>query len=588
MNYHSPGNYQREHVSGDSMKITENRARFLRGIFLFISIFIIWRLAALQIFEHKNYDALARGQHEILKELIPERGEIFIQEKYSDTLYPIALNKSYYFVYAEPKYVEDPKEATAQLVPILELDYGEVLNKLSRPDDLYEPLKKQVLPEKIEQIEKLGLSGIRFIKESYRYYPEKDMGGHVLGFMGSDAEGNMGGKYGLEGYFNTELEGEEGHLKSEKNPLGSWIMFGSSNIEQAKRGSDLVLTIDRAIQFTACEKLNQAVKDFDADGGSVVIMDPWTGAILAMCSAPDFDPNNYSEVENISVYNNPAIFNLYEPGSVMKPITMAIALDRGEVTPESTFKDEGFVKFHENIIKNSDEKAYGVQTMTNVLENSLNTGMVYVVDKIGKKTFRKYLEDFGFGEPTGIELDTEVSGNISSLWKNGEIYAATASFGQGVSVTPLELVTAFSAIANGGKLMKPYVVDEIRRENGYVEKTEPKEIRQVISEKAARLLGGMMVSVVDNGHGKRAGVEGYYVAGKTGTAQVPKKDGTGYEKDVTIGSFIGFAPVDNPKFVMLTKIDNPKAVQWAESSAAPLFGQLAEFLINYFKIPPER
>lgn len=572
----------------DIRETIEKRAKFLRGVFLLLAIFIIWRLATLQIFEHKFYKALAEGQHSILKELVPERGEIFIQEKYSDTLYPVAMNETYYAVYAEPKNIINPRDATDKIVPILELDYGEVLNKLSRPDDFYEPLKKQVPPEIMEEIKALEIQGIKFAKESYRTYPEKNMNGHVLGFVGSDKEGEMSGKYGLEGYFDDALAGKEGYLKSEKNPLGSWVMFGEHDVEQAINGSDLVLTLDRSIQFTVCEKLRQAVKDFDADGGSVIVMDPWTGAILGMCSVPDFDPNNYSDVEDISVYNNPAIFDLYEPGSVMKPITIAAALDVGEVTPETTYMDEGFIKFHEYTIQNSDLKSYGVQTMTGVLEHSLNTGVVYVVDKIGKNVFRKYLEDFGFSEKTGIELFTEVAGNISSLWKRGEIYAATASFGQGISVTPLELVSAFGVIANGGKLMKPYIVDEVRKDNGYIEKTEPKEVRRVINEKTARLLSGMLVSVIDNGHGKRAGVSGYFVAGKTGTAQVPKKDGSGYETDVTIGSFIGFAPVGDPKFVMLVKINNPKAVQWAESSAAPLFGQIADFLLQYFKVPTER
>ncbi|MEA3272227.1 MAG: penicillin-binding protein 2, partial [Patescibacteria group bacterium] len=482
----------------------------------------------------------------------------------------------------------NPRDATDKIVPILELDFGEVLNKLSLVDDPYEPLKKQVSPEVVEKLRALEIQGIVFARESYRAYPEKNMGGHILGFMGSDKKGNKSGKYGLEGYFDADIRGKEGYLKSERNPLGSWIMFGDNDIEQAVNGSDLVLTIDRSIQFTACEKLQQAVKDFDADGGTVIVMNPWSGAVLAMCSLPDFDPNNYSEVENISIYNNPAIFDLYEAGSVMKPITMAAALDVGEVTPESTYKDEGFIKFHEHTIKNSDGEKYGIQTMTNVLENSLNTGVVYVVDKLGKKKFREYLENFGFSAKTGIELDTEVGGNISSLWKRGEIYAATASFGQGISVTPLELVSAFGAIANGGKLMKPYIVDEIRKDNGFIAKTESKEIRQVISEKTARLLGGMLVSVVDNGHGRRAGVSGYFVAGKTGTAQVAKQEGGGYEEDISIGSFVGFAPVNDPKFVMLVKINNPKAVEWAENSAAPVFGQIAEFLLNYFKVPTER
>jgi cell division protein FtsI/penicillin-binding protein 2 len=348
------------------------------------------------------------------------------------------------------------------------------------------------------------------------------------------------------------------------------------------------LTLDRNIEFFVCEKIKAAVERHGADGGSVVVMDPKSGAILAMCSYPDFDPNEYSKTEDINVFNNPATFYQYEPGSIFKAITIAAALDLEKVTPTTTYNDEGFVKVDDRTIKNSDEKAHGVQTMTDVLDESLNTGAVFAVQKIGAESFKKYVEDFGFGETVGIGLDFESSGNISSLSKKGAIWSATGSFGQGISVTPIQVVAAFGAIANGGKLMKPYIIDEIRKSNGEIIKAEQKVIRQVISSRTATLLGGMLASVVEHGHGKRAGVPGYYVAGKTGTAQVAKKDGSGYERDVTIGSFVGFAPVEDPKFVMLVKIDHPRDTIWAEATAAPLFGEIAKFMLNYFKVPPSR
>jgi cell division protein FtsI/penicillin-binding protein 2 len=353
-------------------------------------------------------------------------------------------------------------------------------------------------------------------------------------------------------------------------------------------GSDLVLTIDRTIQFVACDRLHKAVERHNADGGSVLIMDAESGAILAMCGSPDYDPNKYSEVKDVSVYNNPAIFFQYEPGSVFKPITMASALNEGKVGLETTYLDKGSVQIVPHEIKNSDLKAYGIQTMAQVLEKSLNTGVVFAMKALGADEFRRYVKLFGFGEETGVELMTEVNGDISSLSKRGEIYSVTASFGQGIAVTPLQMVRAFGAIANGGSLMRPYIIDEIRRSDGTRQVTEPYEIRRVISQRSSVILGNMLVSVVENGHGKRAGVPGYYVAGKTGTAQVPRSDGKGYEKDITIGSFIGFAPVRNPRFVMLTRIDHPRDVQWAESTAAPLFGEIAKFLLQYLNVPPER
>ncbi len=225
--------------------------------------------------------------------------------------------------------------------------------------------------------------------------------------------------------------------------------------------------------------------------------------------------------------------------------------------------------------------------MTDVLDKSLNTGAIYVARLVGIDTYKKMLHDFGFGALTGIEMDREVPGNLSALNLPGDIYLATSSFGQGITVTPLQMVNAFATLANGGKLMQPYIVDEIIRPDGTKLVTKPKVIRQVISERTATLVNGMLVNVVRQGHGKKAGVPLYFVAGKTGTAQVPRKDGKGYEKSMTIGSFAGFAPVDNPRFAMLVKIDHPRDVQWAESSAAPLFGDLAKFLLNYYEVPPD-
>ncbi len=436
----------------------------------------------------------------------------------------------------------------------------------------------------------LKLDGIAFMMKKHRFYPEKNIGSHILGFVGYDGSEEHG-RYGLEGFFDKELFGVPGSIKTERGAGGDLIIINDREYAKPQNGSDLILTINRTIQFTACQKLNEAAFRHGADSGSVIIMEPETGAILAMCSYPDYDPNNYEEVKKMEIYNNQAIFSSYEPGSIFKAITMAAALDRGKVTPETTFNDTGTIKIANYEIKNSDQKAHGIMTMTNVLEESLNVGAVFAMRQTGEEIFSQYVKNFGFGEKTGLELETESQGNIKNLTEekiNKELNAATASFGQGIAVTPLQMVTAFGAIANGGILMKPYLVKEIVRSDGAKMKAEPKEIRRVISERTSLLLGGMLVNVVENGHGKRAGVKGYYVAGKTGTAQVPRKDKRGYEPNAHIGSFAGFAPARNPRFVMLVRIDNPRDVEWAESSAAPLFGQIAEFILNYYEVPKER
>ena len=309
--------------------------------------------------------------------------------------------------------------------------------------------------------------------------------------------------------------------------------------------------------------------------------------MLALCSSPDFDPSNYGKVPDLSVLNNPVTLDAYEPGSVFKAFTMAAGLDANKINPKSTYLDKGVEEIDNFKIKDSDGVAHGVQDMTTVLDESLNLGTIFVQRQLGKDAFRQYVQAFGFGAKTGIGLTPESKGDVSSLAKKGDIWAATGSFGQGITTTAIQLAAAYASLANGGRLLRPYIVDEIIHPDGTREKTKPTVVSQPITARSSRLITGMLVSVVENGHGKKAGVPGYYVAGKTGTAQVASSKG-GYQKDVTIGSFAGYAPASDPKFVMVVRINHPRDVQWAESSAAPLFGQMAKFLLSYFQVPPER
>lgn len=604
-----------------------------RVMIIGIALLFAYRLFDLQILSYADYRATADGEYIYSKKLIPKRGEIFVRDlkgnltisegsiKLEDgsKLFPAVANREYATVYAVPKHIADPAKTAELLAPLLgyvnsetvdekednpeeekeknkekenkektdepEVDQLELLrSKLSKPGDLYEVLRRKVDPETVEKIRELSIGGIGFSPAWYRTYPEKGLGGQLFGYLGYRGDEERG-LYGLEGYYNEILRGKEGSLRLETDARGALIPIGDKRVVEAIDGDDLVLTIDRTVQIVACDRLSAWVAKHQADGGTVIILNPKTGALIAMCSVPDFDPENYQEYA-LRTYNNPAIFAPYEPGSIFKPITMAIGIELGLVDPNTVYTDTGAVTLNSFTIKNSDYKAHGKQTMTDVLNKSLNTGVIFVAKKIGIERFRQYVKDFGFGSLTGIEMDAEVPGNISSLQEKREIYLATASFGQGITVTPLQIAVAFGALANGGNLMQPYIVDEIIKPDGKIKKTQPKIVRRIISERTATLIGGMLVTVVRKGHGKRAGVDGYFVAGKTGTAQVPKKDGRGYDPHVTIGSFAGFAPVDDPKFVMLVKIDRPRSVQWAESSAAPLFGELAEFLLHYLEVPP--
>lgn len=570
------------------------RLTVLKWGFLVFAALIGFRLFVLQVVQASMYSAWASDQYSFYENLKPDRGEILARDLKDGELYPVATNVNLGQVFADPRNVKDVHETAKLVGEILGMSEEEIFaleEKISNKDDRYEPIKRKVPEEQLAKIDaakaEKKLAGISYVREAFRSYPETGFGGHILGFVGANDDGSVSGKYGLEGYFEEELAGTAGHLQSEKDAAGRLIATGDRSYEPAVDGMDVVLTIDRNIQYTACKLLRQAVLKHGADGGSVVILNPDTGEVLAMCGAPDFDPNAYGSVTDASVFNNPAIFNAYEPGSIFKPLTIAASIDAGAITPATTFEDLGFVVMDDFTIRNSEDKVYGVQTMTQVLEESINTGVIFAMQQMGKDLFKQYVENFGFGTYTGIELSKEVPGDVSSLAKSADVYAATATFGQGITATPLQMAAAFAALGNGGKLMQPFIVSEKQYPDGRVERTEPIQVRQVISEKTSNLVSAMLISVVENGHGKKAAVPGYYIAGKTGTAQVAGPGGK-YSADATIGSFAGYGPVGDPKFAMVVRIDRPRDVQWAESTAGPLFGEIAEFLLRYFEVPPQR
>lgn len=625
--------------------------RIFFGLFTFV---IIFRLFSLQIVSADFYQTMSEGQHSFYEELFASRGSIYVKDWRGEAEYLAATNEPKAFIFANPRKIEDPAQATKSIARLLgyeivvntasdvsgqtneipktadildgvfgddvtsetasradvqtetvvnELaptdtkneeetgpsEYELLLARLSKSDDPYEPVARNIDDDTLQKILALNIPGVDYVLEKTRSYPESKLGGQIFGFVGQNNDGEKEGYYGLEGYFDKFLAGKNGFLNTETDASGRWIGVGKRNFEPATDGGDLLITIDRTIQYIACKKLREGVLHFDADGGSLVIMEPKTGKLLALCNAPDFDPNIYNMVEDIGVYNDDAISTPYEPGSVYKPIVMAAALDVGAVTPNTTYDDTGEVKLEEYTIRNSDLKANGIQTMTEVLEKSLNTGMIFTMRQMGQEAMRKYSHDFGFGIASGIELINERGGNLVSLEKISDIYFATASYGQGITVTPLQLAAAYSVLANGGTLMKPYIVAEKRFADGRVEETKPQVVRQVISKKTSTTISAMLVSVVENGHANLAKVPGYYIAGKTGTAQVAKENGGGYlPGDYTKASFAGYGPVEDPAFVMVVMLDHPRASTWGADTAAAIFGDVADFLLQYLQVAPTR
>ncbi len=579
------------------------RYGLLKAVFFMAAILMIGRLFYLQVLMAGRYEALAQRQHRINQVILQHRGEIFMHSGQNNELSPLAVNKQLNLLYAVPKDIKQPAETAKILADILFDDAHECVRflpkdapkelvekckrrkereddfkrKLSKRNDPYEPLAHFVDDRLRQKIELAGLQGIHFEKEWKRYYPEGEAAGQVTGFLGFRGSQRVG-QYGLEGYFEKELAGESGRLLGDKDIRGQLIAVGETKLKEAKDGDDIVLTLDKVVQDKAYAIIKQAVADYGAEQGDLIVMEPHSGAVLAMVAYPSYDPNHYNEVEDLRVYENPNISQPYEPGSIFKVITMAAGLDSRAVTPDETYVDKGFVQLGKHKIRNAEDKKYGEINMVKVLENSVNTGAVHIALKTGKQVFRRYVIKFGFGKKTGIRLSGEEAGDIKALDKRGKIYLATASYGQGITVTPLQMAAALATIVNDGESVKPYIVEKIG------EKIRQRaESTRIISVKTARILKAMLVSVVKNGHGKKAQVAGYYLGGKTGTAEIASAGGY---SDFNNHSFLGFGPLENPRFVIMVKLSKPKWGRFSAVTAAPTFQKMAKFLLEYYKIPP--
>ncbi len=433
------------------------------------------------------------------------------------------------------------------------------------------------------KLEKLGLAGIGFEASTSRFYPEGSSSAHLLGFIGSDAYGEQTGYFGLEGFYNGELKGKEGSITQEKDAMGLPILIGKFVSKDPKAGKTLVLNVDRAIQHIVEQKLHEGMQKYGAKSGSVVVMEPKTGAIVAMASLPSYDPGNPAIYPKEN-FKNPITADSYEPGSTFKVLVMASAVNEGLVTPETVCDIcSGPVNIANYTIRTWNNQYDSNSTMTDTIVHSDNTGMVFVSKKLGIDKMYDYIKKFGFGVITGVDLQDESSPDLRKKddWK--EIDLATSSFGQGISVTPLQIARAVSAIANGGKLMEPHVVKEIKSDSGVIE-NKPRVVEQAVSEQTAKTITEMMVQAVNLGEAKFFKPKGFKIAGKTGTAQIPVAGH--YDPTKTVASFVGFAPADDPKFVMLVRYDQPSSSIYGAETAAPTFFAIAKELFTYYGIAP--
>ncbi|MBI2042354.1 MAG: penicillin-binding protein 2 [Candidatus Nealsonbacteria bacterium] len=557
------------------------RANLVLFLIFFVGAVIIYRLFSLQIIQHDLYAALASGQQKYFLKTQGERGEIF----FKNYNLPLATEKTSYFAYLSPE--ETPREEKERVARLLSELIGikeQVLLEKIQKNSLYELVAEKIDEATGQKVKEAQLPGVHIGEEKMRDYPYQSFASRLLGFVNKDGAG----QYGLEEYWNDILSGKENYLEGERGPLGYLFSYKDA---ASNEGSDIVLSIDYNIQYMAEKLLSAAANQLNAEGGAIIVINPQTGEIMALAEWPNYDANKYAVVDDLSVFKVGSIQGVFEPGSVFKPLTMAAALNEGDITPQTTYFDPGVLEIGGWPIYNYDQRVYpGEITMTGVLEKSINTGAVFAEQRVGHKKFLEYIKRFGIFEKTGVDLAGEILPQNNEFRKGYEINFATASFGQGIEMTPMQLVRAFSVIANGGKLITPHLVKEIKNSDNKTIEREPSDARDgIISAGTSQKLAAMLVSVVENGFGKAAKIPGYYVAGKTGTAQVSWSSmgvsKSGYS-DKTWQSFIGFAPAFNPRFLILVKLDNP-ATKTAEYSATPIFRDLAKYIIDYYQIPPD-
>jgi len=544
---------------------------------------LVARLVQLQVIDHSYYASEARDIHVAEETVTGRRGALLDRNGY-----PLAASKDTYDVMVEAKAWEDPKAAAEAAAAIAAVTKGDPQKMVSDVEgsEIYEIAVARGLDfDAAAGIRELGLRGVRLLRGSTRVHPEGNLAAQLLGFVGQDNTGLTG----LEADLESLVGGARGTVIFERDGLGNQLALGSRSERDPQPGSQAVLTIDRFVQRMAERELDRAIKEHKASGGTIIAVQPKTGEILAMASRPTFDVTkpDLSDESKLALFRNRAITDQYEPGSVFKLVTAAAAVDLGLVNPTTWWYDSGVVDVDGWRIRNWDLSANGSQTVLQILAKSLNTGAAWLAQQAGPERFYDYVSRFGFGEPTGSGLGGEVAGRVRTPdndpdnWRSVDM--ATNSFGQGISVTPLQMVMAVAALANEGKLMKPMLVKEIiGPRDRHV--SEPEVTRQVVSADTARTLLDMMGVVVQGIPRSYLDIQGYKVGGKTGTANIAS--GTGSYKGTYISSFIGVAPLEDPQLVILVKIDEPKDVPWGTVVAAPAFNRMAQAALAYFKIPP--
>jgi cell division protein FtsI (penicillin-binding protein 3) len=561
----------------DSREIwAKRRIRLVGGLFAVLFLAVIARAFYLQVYDSERLQKLAERQHQRAIPLTPDRGTI-----YDRNGAPLAVSVEMDSCFAEPRNISNPAETARKLAPVLKLSSEELRRKLTGNRG-FVWLQRRMTPEEARKVMDLHLEGIAFVKETQRFYPTAEVASHVLGFTGIDPSGLEG----IELKYDSTILGNSGYMVTERDALGRDIALKKVVIKKASKGGNVHLTLDKNIQYLAEKELTRAVLSSGARAGMAVVMDPQTGKVLAMANYPTYNPNSHEKYSNNELRNR-AVCDSFEPGSTFKVFLLAASLQEGVIGQADGFDcNNGSYAIGGRVIH--DTHRYGYLKVGEILKYSSNIGAAKIGVRLGSERLFNYLRSFGFGERTGIDLPGETSGYLRDRKQWFGVDLATIAFGQGVSATVIQQCAAISAIANGGVVMKPYLVEKITSENGEVlQEFAPMSRRRVISPDVAKVVTRMMESVTaEGGTGTNAAVDGYRVAGKTGTAQKVDPVTKGYSVDKRTASFLGFVPADNPRLTIMVVIDEPKTSSYGGVVAAPAFREIARQALCYLQVAP--
>ncbi len=566
-------------------KIHRQRIRVLIGLIACIGLFIVVRLFSLQILNQKFYKEKAQKQYLTPASENFDRGSIYFSTKDGSTVAAATVATGFKLA-IDPSKLLRPGEAYEALNAIVPIDKDSFMAKAAKKTDPYEEVAERMTQAQADAVNALKLPGVSIYRQKWRFYPGGELAAKAIGFV-SYKEKELLGRYGLERYYNDVLTRGENSFYI--NFFAEIFANIQSTLFQNKTATgDVVTTIEPTVQAQLETTIAAISKKWGSDGVGGLIMDPNTGEIIAMAHVPTFDLNEYGKEKDVSVYGNPFSQNVYEMGSIVKPLVMAGALDAKILTPETTYTDNnGFVKVQDRTFYNFDKRGRGVATMQDVLNQSLNTGMIFVEQKMGKDIFKDYmLNRYKLGERTGVDLPSEASGLVGSLKTPNDVNYASVSFGQGIATSPLAIVRAYGALANGGHLVTPHLAKEIQQENGFTKTLEYPVGDAILKPETITTITNMLVTVVDKGYHR--GLPHYAVAAKTGTAQMAKSDGSGYYDDRNFHSLIGFFPAYQPRFVLYLFNNYPKGASFSSETLADPFFEMVQFMTSYYELTPDR